>query len=104
PVILLTNDYGRGLFNGDVGAVLRVHADRGEHLGVAFARGDAVQVHRLDDLAAHLAPAFALTVHKAQGSEYERVALVLPETDVPLLSREILYTALTRARTAVTVI
>ena len=104
PVLLLANDHARGLFNGDVGVVLRVHADRGEHLGVAFARGGAIEVHRLDELAPRLGPAFALTVHKAQGSEYDRVALVLPESDAPLLSREILYTALTRARLGVTII
>jgi exodeoxyribonuclease V alpha subunit len=48
-----------------------------------------------------VAPAFALTVHKAQGSEFDHVALVLPETDMPLLTRELLYTAVTRARRSV---
>jgi exodeoxyribonuclease V alpha subunit len=47
--------------------------------------------------------AFALTVHKAQGSEYDQVALVLPEVPIPLTSRELLYTALTRSRQSVVV-
>jgi exodeoxyribonuclease V alpha subunit len=58
----------------------------------------------LDAIAGELALAFALTVHKAQGSEYDRVALVLPDVDVPLLTREVVYTALTRARRSVVVV
>jgi exodeoxyribonuclease V alpha subunit len=46
---------------------------------------------------------FAMTVHKGQGSEFDRVAVVLPEQDVPLLTRELLYTAVTRARRSVIV-
>ena len=45
-----------------------------------------------------------MTVHKAQGSEYEHVALVLPDADIPINSREILYTALTRAKKSVTIV
>ena len=52
----------------------------------------------LESLGESLALAFALTVHKAQGSEYDDVALVLPETPLPLLTRELLYTAVTRSR------
>ncbi len=104
PVIVLRNDHARELSNGDLGVVLRVRVARGEVLGVAFPRQDLIVVHALDDLDGNVALAFALTVHKAQGSEYDRVALVLPETDVPLLSREILYTALSRARRGVVVI
>jgi len=52
----------------------------------------------------HLELGYALTVHKAQGSEYQRVVIVLPEEDTPFLSKEILYTALTRAKQVVTII
>jgi exodeoxyribonuclease V alpha subunit len=108
PVLMLRNDYGRGLYNGDSGVVIRVRGDRdhglGDHLGVAFAQPDGIIVHALDELVGDIALAFALTVHKAQGSEYGAVALVLPEVDVPLLSREVLYTALTRARHSVVVV
>jgi exodeoxyribonuclease V alpha subunit len=104
PVIMLRNDQARGLFNGDLGVVLRLRDPRGSRLGVAFARGDGFVVHALDAIAGELALAFALTVHKAQGSEYDRVALVLPDVDVPLLTREVVYTALTRARRSVVVV
>ena len=57
-----------------------------------------------DVLGSDLALAFALTVHKAQGSELTRVAFFLPEVDVPLLTREIIYTAMTRARSGVVVV
>jgi len=72
-----------------------------EALQVVFARPhspDGLLTYPFEDLRARLELAFALTVHKAQGSEYDHVALVLPPRDTPLLSREILYTALTRAR------
>ena len=71
---------------------------------MAFEKGEEVVVHSLRQIEADLGLAFALTVHKAQGSEYDRVALVLPEIDVPLLTREIVYTALTRARHGVVVV
>jgi exodeoxyribonuclease V alpha subunit len=51
-----------------------------------------------------IAPAFAMTVHKAQGSEFDHVALVLPDVDHPLLTRELIYTAITRARRSVLVV
>ena len=104
PVMVLRNDHARGLSNGDVGVVLRVRASERESLGVAFAHGARYVVHALDAISGDLTLAFALTVHKAQGSEYERAALVLPDTDGPLLTREVLYTALTRARRGVVVL
>jgi len=58
----------------------------------------------LPQLRPRLALAHAMTVHKAQGSEFEHVAVILPEADLPLLTREILYTAVTRARRSVTVV
>jgi exodeoxyribonuclease V alpha subunit len=101
PVLVERNDYERGLFNGDQGVVLRVAEGGGApELAAAFPRGDTFEVFPLDTLP-ELAPAFALTVHKAQGSEFDHVALVLPETDMPLLTRELLYTAVTRARRSV---
>jgi exodeoxyribonuclease V alpha subunit len=55
-------------------------------------------------LRGQIALAFALTVHKSQGSEFDRVALILPESDIPLLTREILYTAVTRSKRSVTIV
>jgi len=105
PVAILRNDYERELWNGDQGVVIRLAptSSRPSLAAVAFARGAGVVVHMLDEIADNVALAFALTVHKAQGSEYERVGLILPSVDVVLLTREILYTALTRARRGVVV-
>lgn len=101
PVLVERNDYERALFNGDQGVVLRVAEGGGSPvLAAAFARADRFAVFPLDTLP-DLAPGFAVTVHKAQGSEFDHVALVLPETDMPLLTRELLYTAVTRARRSV---
>jgi exodeoxyribonuclease V alpha subunit len=68
-----------------------------------FLRGSRFDVFPLDALV-DPAPAFAMTVHKAQGSEFDHVAVVLPDTDLPLLTRELLYTAMTRARRSVLVV
>jgi len=104
PVTILRNDYQRGLWNGDQGVVVAQASAAGDPLGVAFSRGDDIVVYGLGELSDNVGLGYALTVHKAQGSEYDRVALVLPSGDGPLLTREILYTALTRARRAVVIV
>lgn len=98
PVMVQRNDYERQLYNGDQGVVLRVEDEHGDTaLAAVFPRRDALEAFPLD-AGLDLAPAFAMTVHKAQGSEFDHVALVLPDEDMPLLTRELLYTAMTRAR------
>jgi len=105
PVLARRNDYARGLFNGDQGLVALVSRDGAPpRPEVVFLRPDGPAWFPLEAVQAGLEHAYALTVHKAQGSEYEHVALVLPEQDHPLLTREILYTALTRARRSVAVL
>ncbi len=105
-VIVTRNDYSAGLYNGDVGICLLLADAQGrERLAVVFAAapdGDPLpRCFDPDSLPAH-EPAFALTVHKSQGSEYHRVAVLLPPLDAhPLLARQTLYTALSRAREAV---
>ncbi|MGC9238633.1 MAG: exodeoxyribonuclease V subunit alpha [Acidithiobacillus sp.] len=96
PILVQRNDPIAGVYNGDLGLVLPDAAGR---LQVYFARGPqqaplCLHPQRLGDAAT----AYALTVHKAQGSEFQRVLLVLPREDSPVLSRELLYTAVTRAR------
>ena len=112
PLIMLRNDYQRGLFNGDLGICAQVvfgdlapvaFAETADDssaatLAAVFARGDSFVAFPLAHLAPDLALAYALTVHRAQGSEVDALALILPDEDLPLLSRELLYTALTRAR------
>ncbi len=101
PVLITRNDYHTGLYNGDIGFVY-TDSDRSSGLRVQFpspagGRPRTFSPSRL----ASWEPAFALTVHKSQGSEFDRVLLLLPEIDSPLLSRELIYTAVTRARHSV---
>jgi len=108
PVIVQRNDYDRGLFNGDQGMILRIDTGAAGQVGdpepmIVFPRRDSYDVFPLDS-AGDVAPAFAMTVHKAQGSEFDHVAFVLPDADLPLLTRELLYTAITRARRSVTLV
>jgi exodeoxyribonuclease V alpha subunit len=105
PVMMTGNDYDRGLHNGDQGLVLRAAAVAGAPSAVAvFPRGGALVSFPLATLRGALAVAYAMTVHKAQGSELDRAALILPEIDLPLLSRELIYTAVTRARYSIVVV
>ncbi|PYL77340.1 MAG: exodeoxyribonuclease V subunit alpha [Verrucomicrobia bacterium] len=101
PVIIVRNDYNVGLFNGDLGIVLP-DASSGE-LRVFF-RGEDSDVLNFAPgrLPAHQ-PAFALTVHKSQGSEFRDALVILPERDAPVLTRELLYTGVTRVRETVEV-
>lgn len=98
PILVTRNDYELQLFNGDVGVVLP--RDDGT-LRACFPapEGTLRTVHPLR-LPEH-ETAFAVTVHKSQGSEFDRVLLVLPDRPSPVLTRELLYTAVTRARSAV---
>jgi exodeoxyribonuclease V alpha subunit len=104
-IMVQQNDYERNLYNGDQGLVLWVREPGGRTRPMAvFRRGAEVAAFPLDALSGSLAHSFAMTVHKAQGSEFERVALVLPADDIPLLTREVLYTALTRSRAGVVIV
>ena len=99
PVMVLANDPSRGLFNGDQGVILPVIRGEGSsHLEAIFPRGDNLVGFPLPALQDRLGHAYAMTVHKAQGSEFNALALVLPPAEHPSLTREVLYTALTRAK------
>jgi exodeoxyribonuclease V alpha subunit len=101
PVIVRKNDYARNLWNGDQGVVVTDPAT-GE-LCVAFRDGGGFRTLPLHPLEHMIDPGFALTVHQSQGSEFDEVALILPERDTTLLTRELLYTAITRARRMATI-
>jgi len=93
-LLITENSYRHGLFNGDIGVVQRDAAG----VPVAwFAGSDGVRGFHPASLPAHTG-AFAMTVHKAQGSEFDTVWLLLPKQDARTLSRELLYTGVTRAR------
>lgn len=99
PISITNNDYALELWNGDVG-VLGPNRD-GTRLVAYFRKDSELRSVPLSRLPAH-ETVFAMTVHKSQGSEFDRVALVLPAEPSPLLTRELLYTAVTRAKRAVT--
>ena len=95
-LLVTENSYRHGLFNGDVGVCL---PDADGTLLAWFPGADGPRAFHPAALPAHES-AFAMTVHKAQGSEFDAVWLQLPRRDARVLSRELLYTGLTRARTA----
>ncbi len=100
PVMVTTNDYELGLFNGDVGLLWR-EGERGLRAHFALSDGEvrSVSVRQLPEHAC----AYALTVHKSQGSEFDEVLLVLPFDRGPVLTRELIYTGITRARRRVSI-
>lgn len=100
PVLITHNDYRAGLFNGDTGVCL---AGEGGRLRVWFRHRDGPRALLPSALPAH-ETAYAMTVHKSQGSEFEAVTLVLPGHETPVLTRELIYTGLTRARERITIV
>ena len=101
PVMITANDYQRGLFNGDQGIIVRADEGGGHHrFRAVFRVGGQLVPFAIEALRDRLELAWALTVHKAQGSELDALALVLPDEDLPLLTRELVYTGITRARTS----
>ncbi|WP_058913730.1 exodeoxyribonuclease V subunit alpha [Entomohabitans teleogrylli] len=94
PVMIARNDSALGLFNGDIGVAL----DFGHGLRVWFSMPDGTVKSVIPGrLPAH-ETAWAMTVHKSQGSEFDHAALVLPDQITPVVTRELVYTAITRAR------
>jgi exodeoxyribonuclease V alpha subunit len=94
PLIVTENDYSLGLYNGDIGVVVRDATDR---IVAAFERGGEV-VHVSPTRLAAVDTVYAMTVHKSQGSQFHTVAFVVPAVGSRLLTRELLYTAVTRAQ------
>ena len=94
PLLVTENDYGLRLFNGDTGVVVAAGDGR---VRAAFERQGRVLELSPTRLAA-VETVYAMTVHKSQGSQFDAAAVLLPEPGSPLLTRELLYTAVTRAR------
>ena len=98
PVLITRNDYRLDLFNGDIGIAMPAPELKSNDLYVYFA-GVPGEVRRFHP---HRLPehetAYAMTVHKSQGSEFETVLFIFPNQDYPVLTRELLYTGMTRAR------
>lgn len=100
PIMIQKNTYTLGLYNGDVGICL-YHADRGYEVYFE-GRELPLPIGMLDE--ATLSTAYAITVHKSQGSEFEHVALAFDPSSQRLFSRELIYTGVTRAKTAVSLL
>jgi exodeoxyribonuclease V alpha subunit len=93
-IMQLVNDYDKGVFNGDLGTIMGYNKETGEAT-IRFEDSDVL--YSLEDLD-EIEPAYAVTIHKSQGSEYPVVILTLGPSDRGMLQRNLLYTALTRAR------
>jgi len=105
PIMMLHNDYDRGLYNGDQGLVLWVSSEeRRRPMAVFPELGGGYRCYELEALAGRVEHCYAMTVHKAQGSEFEHVALLLPSHKLPLLSKELIYTAVTRSKRSVSIV
>lgn len=100
PVMVTRNDYNTKLFNGDIGITLP-DAEGHNEKRIFFPSADGTLRRVLPSRLPVHETAFAMTVHKSQGSEFARVLLILPDSDASVLTRELLYTGLTRAREGV---
>jgi exodeoxyribonuclease V alpha subunit len=94
PLLVTENDYGLRLYNGDTGVVIASGPGR---VSAAFERHGEVVEFSPTRLSA-VDTVYAMTVHKSQGSQFDTAAVLLPEPTSPILTRELLYTAVTRAR------
>jgi exodeoxyribonuclease V alpha subunit len=105
PIVVERNDYERQLYNGDSGVVVRAESGDadGTTLLAVFRRAGSFEAHPLESLS-DVSLGFAMTVHKAQGSEFDDVLVVLPREDLLFVTRELLYTAITRARRSVVLV
>ncbi|MGL1931949.1 MAG: exodeoxyribonuclease V subunit alpha [Desulfotalea sp.] len=100
PILILKNDYKLGLYNGDIGICLQTEDGL---LRVFFEGENKYKSYLPASLCKH-ETVFAMTVHKSQGSEFNEVVLVLPEKDSQVLSRELIYTGITRAKEKVSIV
>ena len=105
PVMITANDYQRGLFNGDQGIIVRADEGLGRHhYRAVFRAGGELRPFAIEALRDRLELSWAMTVHKSQGSELDAIALILPHDDLPIVTRELIYTGITRARTGAVIV
>ncbi len=101
PVMVLQNNYELGLFNGDIGFCLQT-GEGNSRLEVFFEnKAQGIAVDLLNEEV--IATAYAMTIHKSQGSEFDHVAITFDNSHARLLSKELIYTAVTRAKKQVTI-
>lgn len=105
PLIVLRNDYERRLFNGDQGIRLWVRRGDARQIPMAvFPRASNFVAFSFEALRKFVELAYAMTVHKAQGSEFDTTAIMLPEKPTAILTRELIYTAVSRSKSSVVVL
>ena len=100
PIMVIQNDYRQRLFNGDTGLILN---DEAGQLRACFLFENTIRWVDLTRLPAH-ETAFAISIHKSQGSEFDTASILLPEESSRILNRELLYTAITRVRKSLNII
>ena len=94
PLLVTENDYELGLYNGDTGVIIQ---GAGAHPTAVFERGNRL-LHFSPLRLGAVETVYAMTIHKSQGSQFDTAAVVLPDPSSRILTRELLYTAVTRAR------
>jgi len=104
PVLITSNDYKLGLFNGDIGITMQIPGAVSDDMYVFFPGTSGELRYFLPYRLPQHETVYAMTVHKSQGSEFENVFLILPDKDYPVLSRELVYTGITRAIRSVTIL
>ncbi len=102
PIMITRNDYRLQLFNGDIGIILRNPANNNELQAFFPDKDGQVRAFWPNRLPEH-ETVYAMTIHKSQGSEFENVLILLPNPISPVLSRELIYTGMTRAKQSVSV-
>ncbi len=97
PIMITQNNAALQLYNGDIGICLR-DKEQDNQLRVFFQQADGSIKKYLPARIPHCETVFVMTIHKSQGSEFDEVLIILPETHNPILTKELLYTAITRAK------
>jgi len=102
PVLITRNDYSLGLYNGDIGIILPDPAANNDLRAFFLSPDGSLRRFLPIRLPVH-ETAYAMTVHKSQGSEFDETLLLLPDRYIPIMTRELIYTGITRARKSVEV-
>ena len=103
PVLITRNDYNLELFNGDIGITMSEPDSKSKDLYVYFSDAAGKPRRFLPHRLPEHETAYAMTVHKSQGSEFSEILLILPNQDYPVLTRELLYTGITRAKNHISI-
>jgi exodeoxyribonuclease V alpha subunit len=98
PVMVIRNDHNLGLYNGDIGICMHDQSDEQQRLKVYFQLPDGSVKGVLPSRVPEHETAYCMTVHKSQGSEFEHTLFILPPDHAPILTRELIYTGVTRAK------